>query len=104
MFYQESGIGRNRVVGEIARVSLDAFEVRFHRFVGQEGFQALGKKQVEPLIEGDESLIESGVVDAVEADSVADIEAFRLVAAPGKDVGEDGLLPPNRRCTARFHH
>ena len=41
------------------------------------------------IIEADQSLVEGGVVEAVEADSVADIEALAFVAAPWQDVRGD---------------
>ena len=44
------------------------------------------------IIEADQSLVEGGVVEAVEADSVADVEALAFVAAPRQDVGGDEEL------------
>lgn len=41
--------------------------------MGQEGVEALGKKQVEIVIEGDESLIKCRIVEAVEGDAIADV-------------------------------
>jgi hypothetical protein len=41
------------------------------------------------IIETDQPLVEGGVVEAVEGDAVADVEAFCLVAAPWEDVGGD---------------
>jgi hypothetical protein len=44
---------------------------------------------MEAVIESDESLIEGRIVEAVEANTVADVEALGLVAAPWQDVGGD---------------
>lgn len=41
------------------------------------------------VVEGNESLIKCGVVEAVEGDAVADVEAFGFVVAPWEDVGGD---------------
>ena len=65
------------------------FELVLNGFVGEVGFEASGKKQAEFVIEADESLIEGCVVQTVEGDTVADVEAFCLVAAPREDVGGD---------------
>ena len=53
----------------------------------------LGRKnQPQIVIKADQSLVEGGVVEAVEADSVADVEALAFVAAPRQDVGGDEEL------------
>lgn len=89
VFLDETGIRRDGVFGKNENFSLVGFELRLHRLVGQEGLEAIGKKQAEIGIECDESLIESGIVEAVEGDAVADVEAFRFVAPPWEDVRSD---------------
>ena len=44
------------------------------------------------IIEADQSLVEGCIVEPVEADSVADVEALAFVAAPRQDVGGDEEL------------
>ena len=51
-----------------------------------------GEHESQIVIEGDESLVEGGIVEPVEGDAVADIEAFRFVTAPREDVGGDEQL------------
>ena len=41
------------------------------------------------IIEADQSLVEGGVVETVEADAVAHVESLSFVTAPRQDVGGD---------------
>ena len=47
------------------------------------------------VVEGDEAHVEGGVVQAGEAEPVADVEPFFRLSAPGQDVGGDlcDLIP-----------
>lgn len=65
-------------------------ELGLNRFVGEEAFEASGKEEAVFVIKRDEALIESCVVESVQADAVADIEAFRFMIAPRENVGGDG--------------
>ena len=57
--------------------------------MGQQTAEAGGEEEAEVVVEGDQALVECGVVEAVEGDVVADIEAFAFVVAPREDVRGD---------------
>ena len=63
------------------------FELVLNGCVGQEGFETTGKDQSQVVIECDQPLVEGCIVESVEGDAVANVEAFCLVAAPREDVG-----------------
>ena len=66
-----------------------SFELRFHRILRQECFDPVGQNHPQIIIETDQPLVEGGVVEAVEGDAVADVEAFGFVVAPWKNVRGD---------------
>lgn len=86
---EECGIGRNGVRGQMHLLARIVCERGFHRVLRQEILQAFGDQEPEFVVEGDQPLVECGVVEAVEGDAIADVEAFGLVAGPGQDVGGD---------------
>ncbi len=86
MLPQKPGIWRDRVVGELERLSLVRFERLLHGVIGQKASEAGGEEEAEIVVEGDEALVECGIVEAVECNAVADVEAFCFVVAPREDV------------------
>ena len=100
MLHDEGDFGRNGVVWEMKDVSFVGFEMAGHGFLRQEGFEAGGEKHPQFVIEADESLIESGIMEAIEADAVADVEAFRFMVAPGENMGGDEKFADGQGCDA----
>ena len=79
---KEFGRWRDPFGGEIEWLSLKRLKAGFHGFVGETRLEVGGEHEAESVIEGDESLIECRIVEPVEGDAVADVEAFRFVTAP----------------------
>lgn len=89
MFCKESGIRWDGVVEKIEKFPFVGFELGFHRLMGQECLETDGKNQPQIIIKTNQPLIKRRIVEPVEADAIADVEAFRFVAAPREDVGGD---------------
>ncbi len=92
MIRKEFGIWINTIGGEVEWFPLMDLKARPHGFLREKGFKTRGEQQGEFIIEADQPLVEGGVVEAVEADAVADVEALAFVAAPRQDVGGDEKL------------
>ncbi len=92
MFRKKFSRWRDSVFREIERLSLKRLKAGFHGLVGETRLEMGGEQEAEIVIEGDESLVEGGIVQPVESDAIADAEAFRFVTAPREDVGGDEKL------------
>ena len=76
---KEFGRWRDPFGGEIEWLSLKRLKAGFHGLVGETRLEVGGEHEAEIVIEGDEPLVEGGIVEPVEGDAVADVEAFRFV-------------------------
>ena len=57
--------------------------------MGETRLDLRGKLEAELVIEGDQPVVESRVMESIEGDAVADVEALGFVTAPREDVGGD---------------
>ena len=89
---KECGRWRDSVGGKFKRLSLKRLKAGFHGLVGEARLEAGGEYEAKVVIECDEPLVEGRIVESVERDAVADVEAFRFVTAPLEDVGGDEQL------------
>lgn len=86
VFGDESEVRWDPVFGEGEGLGFVGEEVLGDGGLGEFGFELRGKQEAEVVVEGDETAVEGGVVEAGEGDAVADVEALGRVGAPGEDV------------------
>ena len=79
---------------------LKRFKLRLDCCVRKKAADLGREKQPQFIIETDQPLVEGGVMEAVEADAVLDIEAFCFVTAPWENMGSDEKSADGKSCEA----
>ena len=89
MLRQEFDLWRDPVCRKSEWLSLKRLKAGSHRFVGETRAKVRGEHEAKVIIEGDEALVEGCVMESVEGDAIADVEALRFMTTPGQDMGGD---------------
>ena len=89
MLAEEPRIRRNCVRRQVQLLSFKSGERIIDELPRQPLLQSPGQKEAEFIIERNQVLVESRIVQAGEANPVADIESFALVVCPGEYVRGD---------------